>query len=328
MNNSRILVVAPAWIGDLIISLSFLRALKNIDKNSKIDLLVNEDLVDIVKYFPIISNIISSQTSHGKLSLLYRIKLGLKLRKNNYRDCYILPNSFKSSIIPFIAGVRNRISYLGEFRYGLVNKIIKKIDRKEGMVNRYLNLINHKYQSEYQPALTDKIGQNNNTHRLLLKKKYLVFCPDAEFGPSKRWPVNKWMDLAESLKDKFQIVFVGLDTTISSYINETHNDSFLDLIGKTSLDEVIDILGQSCCVVSNDSGLMHVAAALNLPVVGIYGSSSPQYTPPLIDDAKRVLIYKSLDCSPCYKRECPYDHMNCLNNISVEDVKQSISKLV
>ena len=115
-----------------------------------------------------------------------------------------------------------------------------------------------------------------------------MFCPDAEFGPSKRWPVNKWMDLAESLKDKFQIVFVGLDTTISSYINKTHNDNFLDLIGKTSLDEVIGILGQSCCVVSNDSGLMHLAAALNLPVVGIYGSSSPQYTPPLIDDDKRV----------------------------------------
>ena len=138
----------------------------------------------------------------------------------------------------------------------------------------------------------------------------------------------KWVDLAECFKDKFQIVFVGLDTTISSYINKIHNDNFLNLIGKTSLNEAIDIIGQSCCVVSNDSGLMHIAAALNIPVVGIYGSSSPQYTPPLIDDNKRALVYENLDCSPCYKRECPYDHLNCLNNIPVEDVKQSISRLV
>lgn len=328
MDSSRILIVAPAWIGDLIISLSFLSALKKIHKNSKIDLLVNENLFDLAKYFPGISNLIKSRTEHGKLSLFYRIKLGLQLRKNHYTDCYILTNSFKSSIIPFMAKIKNRISYLGEFRYGLVNKIIKSIDRKEGMVNRYLNLIDRTYKNEYKPKIISEINEQQNNTKYGLKGEYIVLCPDAEFGPAKRWPHNKWNDLAMSIQDKYQVVFIGLDTAMRVNSKELISNNCIDLIGKTSLDDVVKILSQSTCVVANDSGLMHIAAALDKPVVGIYGSSSPEYTPPLQDEDKRALIYENLSCSPCFKRECPLEHMNCMNNISVEHVKDSILRLI
>ena len=328
MTAPRILIIAPSWVGDLIISQAFINALKQIHKDSKIDLLVNEDLAYIAKCFPTISNIITSKTRHGKLSLLYRITTGLKLRKNNYSYCYILTNSLKSSIIPFVAGIKQRISYLGEFRYGLINKIIKKIDRKEGMANRYLNLINHKYKPEFRPVLSPKISPNTAVDKFDLKKKYIVLCPDAEFGPAKKWPIKKWIDLANSIPENIQVVFVGLDTSITLAASKIRTNNYINLIGKTSLEDVVIILSQSSCVVSNDSGLMHVAAALGRPVVGIYGSSSPEYTPPLIDNDKKIIVYENLSCSPCFKRTCPLEHMNCLNNISVDYVKESITSLI
>ena len=137
--------MAPAWVGDLVMSLTLLSALKQTNKNVIIDLLVNENLYDLAKCLPNVSKLIVSETRHGRLSLFYRIKLGLRLREYKYSECYILSNSFKSSITPFVAKIKKRVGYLGEFRYGLINKVVKSIDRKEGMANRYLNLIDKRY---------------------------------------------------------------------------------------------------------------------------------------------------------------------------------------
>lgn len=328
MSDIKILIVAPAWLGDLIISLSFIKAIKKVHKNSQIDLLVNENLVDIAKHFPDISNVISSKTRHGKLSLLYRINLGYRLRKKNYIYCYILSNSLKSSITPFVAKIKHRVSYLGEFRYGLVNQIIKGIDRKAGMANRYLNLINTEYTSELKPNIVPKIYNMNVIDKFELNKNYIVFCPDAEFGPSKKWPVRKWVNLANILQSDYKVVFVGVDTSMRSSLDKMKSDNCINLIGRTSLDEVTLILSQSICVVSNDSGLMHVAAALNIPIVGIYGSSSPKYTPPLAESDKKAIIYQNLSCSPCFKRKCPLGHLKCMEDISVDSVRQSVTRLL
>ena len=328
MDNTRILIVAPAWLGDLVISISLINVLKKVHKNSEIDLLVNKNLVDIAKYFPNVSNVITSDTMHGKLSLIYRISLGYKLRENNYSHCYILSNSLKSSIVPFVAKIKHRVSYLGEFRYGIVNHVIRKIDRKAGMVNRYLNLINTKYTSEHQPYITLKDSNMEVIKKFEIKKSYIVFCPDAEFGPAKKWPTEKWIDLANILQRSYQVVFVGVHAFKTSLADKMKDDNYINLIGKTSLEEATIILSQSICVVSNDSGLMHVAAALEKPVVGIYGSSSPEYTPPLTTSDKRAIIYQNLSCSPCFKRVCPLDHLNCLKSISVDSVCQSITRLI
>ena len=328
MDNTRILIVAPAWLGDLVISISLINVLKKVYKNSEIDLLVNKNLVDVAKYFPNVSNVITSDTRHGKLSLVYRISLGYKLRKKNYTHCYILSNSLKSSIIPFVAKIKHRVSYLGEFRYGLINHVIRKIDRKAGMANRYLNLIDTKYSSEYEPHIILKDNNMKVLNKFEIKKSYIVFCPDAEYGPAKKWPTEKWIDLANILQRSYQVVFVGVHAFKKSFADKMKNRNYINLIGKTSLEEATIILSQSMCVVSNDSGLMHVAAALDKPVVGIYGSSSPDYTPPLIARDKRAIIYQNLSCSPCFNRVCPLEHFNCLKNISVDSVRQSITRLI
>jgi len=327
MSNNKVLVVAPAWIGDLIISSAFINALKKSDSNLQIDLLVNENLSDIAMFLPNITNIIISKTSHGKFSFFYRLQLGFNLRKNNYSKSYILTNSLKSAIIPFIAGIKDRISYLGEYRYGLINRIIKTIDRNKGMVNRYLNILDREYTTDLQPLFNIGDNQKKLEEKYSINKKYIVICPDAEYGPAKKWPAQNWVNLVENLISNYQVVVVGLDNSIKNKINTLESNNIINLIGKTSLKDAVEVLSSAECVVSNDSGLMHLSSAVDVPVVGIYGSSSPKYTPPLCEESKHEIIYKDLDCSPCFKRSCPLGHTNCLNYITVDMVLSAIARL-
>ena len=325
MSNKKILIVAPAWIGDLIISAAFIKALNN--KKNSIDILIISNLINIAKLIPGIRKVIPSETEHGKLSISYRIKTGLSLRSERYDECYILTNSYKSAIIPFLARIKKRISYLGEFRYGLINVIKKPIDRNLGMVNRYLNLIDEVHTNKVTPILDIKPNKKLIFSKFKFNGKYIVFCPDAEYGSAKRWPTDKWMNLAIELSDLYKIVIVGLDTNISDEFRHLESDKIINLIGQTNLVEVMEIIASSEGVVSNDSGLMHVSAALERKTIALFGSSSPTYTPPLISKQKRDIIYKDLDCSPCFKRVCPLGHKKCLNDIKVDEVTESAKKL-
>ena len=326
MPNKKILIIAPAWIGDLIISVSFIKSLKN-NQNNSIDILVNSDLFNLANKIPGIRKVIASETEHGRLSLIYRIKKGLSLRSEQYDECYILTNSYKSAIIPLIAGIKKRISYLGEYRYGLINVIKQPIERNLGMVNRYLHLIDQKYTDEINPVFDIKTNKQLIFDKFKFDGKYIVFCPDAEYGPAKRWPANKWLKLATDLSQLHKVIIVGLDISISDAFRPVESDKIINLIGKTNLVEVMQIIASSEGVISNDSGLMHVSVALDKKIVALYGSSSPTYTPPLISKEKREIIYKDLDCSPCFKRVCPLGHTKCLNDIKVSEVKESATKL-
>ena len=326
MPKKKILIVAPAWIGDLIISAAFIKALKY-NQNNSIDILVNSNLLSVANLIPGIRKVISSETEHGRLSLKYRIKKGLCLRSEKYDECFVLTNSFKSAIIPFIAKIKKRISYLGEFRYGLINVIKRPIDRNLGMVNRYLNLIDQKHTDKVTPVLKIKNNKESIVDKFKYDSKYIVFCPDAEYGSAKRWPTDKWLNLAIELSKRYRVIIVGLDISISDEFRPLESDKIINLIGKTNLIEVMEIISSSEGVISNDSGLMHVSASFNRKIIALYGSSSPTYTPPLISKEKRDIIYKNLDCSPCFKRVCPLGHKKCLTDIKIDEVKESAIKL-
>ena len=326
MLSKKILVVAPAWIGDLIISSALIKALTD-NQNNSIDILVNSNLLSVANLIPGIRKVISSDTKHGSLSLVYRIKTGLLLRSEQYEECYILTNSYKSAIIPFIARIKKRISYLGEFRYGLINVIKRPINRNLGMANKYLNLIDQKYTDKVTPVLNIEMNRELIHDKFKFDGKYIVFCPDAEYGPAKRWPTNKWLNLATELSRFYKVIIVGLDISISNEFKPLESEKIINLTGKTNLSEVLEIIGCSEGVISNDSGLMHVSASLGRKIIALYGSSSPSYTPPLISQEKRDIIYKDLNCSPCFKRVCPLGHKNCLNHINIDEVKESAMKL-
>ena len=324
-SKEKFLIIAPSWIGDLMISQSLLKYLKKEYPDCQIDMVVKPELITLAKMMPELKNIYSLDIRHKELGLMKRYTLAKKIKKNLYSASIILPNSFKSAIIPWLANIPLRIGYNRELRSLLLNKKYSLIKHKDSMVNRYLKLAEGSYSDNIRPLLLINSDSSESISRKYLinnSKKNIVLCPEAEYGPAKRWPANKWMQLANFYKEKnYNVYFLGKNRSLETkYQSVLKKDSIISLLGKTSLEEAAYILSIVDLVITNDSGLMHITASVNTNLISIFGSSSPFYTPPLMKDQFGEVIYKALTCSPCFKRECPLQHLNCLNNISSEEI--------
>lgn len=332
----KILIVAPAWVGDMVMGQTLLKELKKKHKDVVIDILVNAWAKDVALRMPEVNQVFINPFKHGEFGLVKRIKLGLELRKNKYDQIFVLPNSWKSAIIPFFAGGIKRTGFVGESRYGLLNDIYK-LDKQAlpKMIDRFCALANHGKAVKdisYPEFRVDIANQTATLKHLGLNKNKPIVCfaPGAEFGPAKRWPTTHFAKLADLLTSKGYQIFVVGSNKEDDLANEImqlakENKDIHNLCGKTSLIDVIDIMG--CChsIVSNDSGLMHVAAAVNkAKLIAVYGSSSPIFTPPLSDKADILQI--KLDCSPCFKRTCKFGHYDCLTSITPQMVLECIEK--
>lgn len=333
----KILVVAPAWVGDMVMSQTLLKALKKQYANCQIDVLVNEWAEDVAKRMPEISQVYINPFKHGEFGLAKRIKLGFSLRDNKYDQVFVLPNSLKSALIPFFAGISKRTGFIGEMRYGLLNDAYK-LDKiaLPLMIDRFCALSNNGKKPniiEYPEFSIDIKNQKRvlSDLGLNLDKPVVCLCPAAEYGPAKRWPVVHFAKLASSLQEQgYQVWIMGSskDKEIANEIftQATTSNNLVDLCGRTNLVDVIDLLACSKVVVSNDSGLMHVACAVNVPVVALYGSSSPNFTPPLSNNAKVIKI--NIECAPCFERTCKFGHYDCLYKITPESIFKQISQFV
>ena len=330
-SKEKFLIIAPSWIGDLIISQSLLKYLKKEYPNCQIDMIVRPELTNLAKMMPEVKNIYPLDIKHKEFGLIKRHILAKEIKKHLYSTSIILPNSFKSAIIPWLANIPIRIGYNRELRLFLLNKKYSLIKHKDSMVNRYLKLADGSYSNVIRPSLLINGDSSKLISRKYLinnSKKNIVLCPEAEYGSAKRWPINKWMQLANFYKEKdYNVYFLGKNKSLEiKYQNILKKDSIISLLGKTSLEEAAYILSIVDLVVTNDSGLMHITASVNTNLISIFGSSSPFYTPPLMKDQFGEVIYKALTCSPCFKRECPLQHLNCLNNISSEEILDKSSK--
>lgn len=335
--GNKILVIAPSWIGDLVMSQALLRLLKKEDPLSVIDVFASPSLHPLLRRMPEVDNCIASPLQHGELNLFLRFKLAKILRANSYTHSYVLPNSFKSALIPFLARIPHRIGWRGECRYGLLNDI--RVLSKEMLlvVKRYLALgykRGAKVESNFLlPQLQTTREQVTATLKRLqispLGRPILAICPGAEYGSAKRWPPNYFADLATFKKnDGWEIWILGgkQDQMLAQEIQELCYGVSVDLTGKTDLGEVVDLLSLATVVVANDSGLMHIAASLGRPVVAIYGATSPDCAPPLTLGKHRTL-YLHLPCSPCRKRVCPLKHNQCMYDTRPNLVLKSIADL-
>ena len=327
-DQKRFLIIAPSWIGDLLMSQSVFKSLKNKYYNCTIDVIAKPYLNDLIKLMPEVNNVYNLDIQHRELGLMKRYKIAKELRKNYYTSAIVLTNTFKSAIIPWLARIPERIGYKKELRSFLLTKSLNFIKHDDNMVNRYLKLINSSFSDDIRPSLEISAYKNHD-----LKKKFLLtneaknifLCPEAEFGETKRWPQKKWIELAKYFKEyKCNVYFLGKDSLSANIYNSVVDEtSIVSLIGKTSLKEVACLFSYADLVISNDSGLMHLSASLDRNLISIFGSSSPFYTPPLMKDNSGEVLYKQLDCSPCYKKTCPLDNDNnlkCLNDIGVEEI--------
>ncbi|USP13902.1 lipopolysaccharide heptosyltransferase II [Vibrio gazogenes] len=336
----KILIIGPSWVGDMVMSQSLYRELKSRHPNVTIDVLAPAWCGPILERMPEVDQTIEMPIGHGDFSFTKRWKIGRQLAANRYTHAFVLPNSAKSALIPLFAGIPVRTGWKGEMRYGLLNDL--RADRKvfQYMVERYVALAVPKStmtdEVSLDKCLKPKLSIDSNQQKRLRQRFSLIsdrevvgLCPGAEFGPAKRWPSQHYAELASALiQDGKQIWLFGSqkDQEVTQHIRSLlpleHQSHCFDLAGKTTLVEVVDLL--ACChtVVSNDSGLMHVAAAVHCHIVAIYGSSSPQYTPPLSENV--ITLSTDIECRPCFQRECPYGHLNCLKQLTPDQVIRQI----
>lgn len=332
-----ILIVSPAWVGDLIMSQVLFKLLKQQNPKTVIDVLAPAWGRSLLIRMPEVNQIYEMPFTHGQFKLRQRWQLGRSLRSSYYTQAIVLPNSWKSALIPFAAKIPIRTGWLGEFRWGILNDI-RLLDKSilPLMIQRFaalglpanvtipLELPKPKLELSQEKIFSTlaKFNLNNN-------KSILVLCPGAEYGPAKRWPTAYYGEVAkQKISEGWQVWIMGSnkDQPLALEIQKIAANACIDLTGQTSLGEAIDLLSQAKLVITNDSGLMHVTAALQRPMIAIYGSSSPKFTPPLSDHVK--ILSLNLACSPCFQRECPLKHFKCLRELSPKTVLQSVDELL
>ncbi len=337
----RILIVAPSWIGDTLLAQPLLRRLHDKLGRVSIDALAPPWCGPLLARMPEIDEVIPSPFAHGELKLRARWKLGRQLAQRHYKQAIVLPNSFKSTLIPFFADIPLRAGYVGEWRYGVLN-LVHKLDQEKLplMAERYAQLA-EKPGAELQRPLppvrleVDPVNTARTTSRLHLDRSrpIAVFCPGAEYGPAKRWPARHFAALARELaKRNYAVWLIGSakDAELGEEIHAQAGGACKNLCGKTDLASAIDLLSCAAVVVSNDSGLMHVAAALGKPLIALYGSSSPDHTPPLSLSSQPGLarvVKIDIECSPCFARVCPLGHFKCMNDLLPARVLAEIDEI-
>ncbi len=333
---NKILVVGPSWVGDMVMAQSLFMTLKDNDPDCQIDVLAPAWSFSLLDRMPEVTQAVAMPLGHGRFGLNTRIELGKRLRGSHYGQAILLPNSWKSALVPFFAKIPLRTGYIGESRWGLLNDA-RKLDKTSltMTVQRFVALGIAKgasFPAQYPiPKLAIDKGKQDTVSKkfnLQLTDKILALCPGAEYGPAKRWPAEYYAEIAQQkIQQGWQVWLFGSekDSAVAGQINDMAQHQCTDFTGQTTMAEAVDLMSLVNTVVTNDSGLMHVAAALDKKIIAIYGSSDPGFTPPL--NAKAQVISLNLTCSPCFKRECPLGHTNCLKDINPGLVLESIDQL-
>lgn len=336
----KILIVGPSWVGDMVMAQTLFQCLKVRPVDCEIDVLAPEWSRPILERMPEVRQALSFPLGHGVLELATRRRIGKSLA-GQYDQAILLPNSLKSALVPFFAGIPKRTGWKGEMRYGLLNDI-RTLDKARYplMIERFMALAfepgaelpqpyprpSLRIEAQSRDAALGRFG-------LGLDRPVLALCPGAEFGEAKRWPAEHYAKVAEvKIRAGWQVWLFGSKNDhpggedIRMRLIPGLREEVVNLAGQTSLAEAIDLLSCAEAVVSNDSGLMHVAAALNRPLVAVYGSTSPQFTPPLAEHVEIVRL--GLECSPCFERTCRFGHYNCLRQLKPRPVIEALERLV
>ncbi|MGH8613879.1 MAG: lipopolysaccharide heptosyltransferase II [Gammaproteobacteria bacterium] len=331
-----VLIVGPSWVGDMVMAQSLFRLLIKQHSELAIDVLAPAWSLPLLARMPEVRTARELPWGHGALKLAGRYRLGRSLRALGYTWSIVLPNSFKSALVPFWARIPRRTGYLGEGRWGLLNDL-RRLDKSRltMTVQRFVALglpPDAPFPESFPlPSLRvepSSVARSLKALSLERPQRLLALCPGAEFGPAKRWPPEYFAEIAQRKRDQGWAVWVfgsARDAEVACMVCDRAGSGCVNLAGRTTLGEAIDLLSLACAVLSNDSGLMHVASALNRPLVALYGSSDPGFTPPLNPTAR--IEYLGLPCSPCFKPICPLGHFDCLRTLKPERVMATLDQL-
>ena len=336
MAEDKVLIVGPSWVGDMVMAQALYRLLVQRSPGAELHVVAPRWSLPVLERMPEVARGIELHVGHGELALGRRRRLGVSLRREAYARAIVLPRSAKAALVPWFARVPRRTGFRGEWRYGLLNDRRRLDARLDQTVKRFVALgldPGEPMPDTLPPALRPRLAVNQGNLERLRKAHLLAgdgpliaLLPGAEYGPAKRWPAERYGALAAELARRGAEIVVlgsakeaglGEELRMRAASPRVHN-----LCGATTLADVVDLTAAAAAAVSNDAGLMHVAAAAGTHVVAIYGSSSPLFTPPLAEAS--TVLYLGLDCSPCFARECPLGHLRCLREIDVASVLAAV----
>lgn len=322
---AKVLVVAPAWVGDMVMAHALVPGL--VARGAEVHFLAPPSTAQLAERMPGLAAIHRNAVRRGHLDLRGRLDAAKRLRRHRFDQAIVLPGSFKSALTPALAGIPQRTGFRGEARFGLVNDM-RRLDARAmpRLVDRFAAL------ADIAPA-SPRLLPDTKARRCLMAKlgiaggpPAVALCPGAEYGAAKRWPAEHFAELAALCANRDIAVWVlgtAADRGAAAVIAE--RAPALDLTGRTSLTEAVDLLSAASGAVTNDSGLMHVAGALKVPLVAVFGSTSPAFTPPV--GARAAVVERQLECRPCFARECRLRHLECLRGVRPARVFAQLDRL-
>jgi heptosyltransferase-2 len=326
MSAARTLIISPNWIGDAVMAQPLLQLLKQRHPERPIDVLAPPSVAPVWRAMREVDSVLETPFRHGPLQLRERWRYARVLRQRGYADAYVLPNTLKYALIPFLAGIPVRVGYKGEMRHGLINRMHHDDTPKRAMVPFYAALAGEPraplLATVPRPAMqVDATNIEQVCARVGIDpaRPLVVFAPGAEFGAAKRWPARHFAGLAQAIQAQYPDAQIGLlgspkdKAACDDIIAITGASGMFNLAGVTRLDEAIALIAGAAAVVANDSGLLHIASALNQPVIALYGPTDPDHAPPFSDMAKSMSL--RLACAPCRQRECPLGHHDCMEKM-------------
>ena len=355
------LLIGPAWVGDMVMAHCLVQRISQGDPAADIQIVAPPATAAIAERMAEVAQVHTLEVAHGELGLGTRWQLGRRLAQRDWDQAFVLPNSWKSALLPLFARASKRTGWLGEARYGLLNDTrALPQDRWPLMIERFMALTDVSQTELPKPYPLPKLKVDAQKQAAAIAQFGLVgdaraiaLCPGAQFGPAKQWPAQHFATLASRcVQQGYQVWLLGgpADQAICAEISQRCADllrqapaqadgGVVDLCGKTDLATAVDLLAAAAAVVANDSGLMHIACAVDTPVVAVYGSTSPEFTPPLHDRAQVISLVTlsnhatettdvppPLDCQPCFQRDCRYGHTNCLHQLPPATVVAGLAR--
>ncbi len=328
----RYLVVGPAWVGDMVMAQSLYRTLTESVPGTRVDVIAPAWSQPLLARMPEVTDAIDMPLGHGQFGWPMRRRVGRSLREGRYDQAIVLPRSFKSALAPFHARIPRRTGYRGEMRFGLLNDM-RPLDKSvlTQTVTRYVALGHEPGATLPPPVPPPRLAVHADNQRACLEalglatdRPVVAMMPGAEYGPAKCWPLEHFARVAAALDAAGCAVWIlgsSKDAPAGEAIVRDSGSAAVNVCGRTRLEDAVDLLALATAAVTNDSGLMHVAAAVGTHVVAVYGSSTPAYTPPLTDN--KTVFHLGLECSPCFERECPLGHLRCLREILPKNVARA-----
>ena len=342
----RVLLVAPAWIGDMVMAHALVQRLAERADTTEIHVLAPPATAAVAERMVEVTAVHVLRVAHGEFGWARRQELARELRLLALAEAFVLPNSWKSALVPWLANIPRRIGWLGEARYGLLTDTRRlPADDLPLMAQRFLALLDLGGPAPEPPLPLPRLASTAPDRDALLSALQLLpgglaICPAAAFGPAKQWPAAHFAAIARTAAAAGRDVWIlggPADRVLCAAVHAASVESgpgqVHNLAGRTGLSDAIDLLAAAAAVVCNDSGLMHVACAVGTPVIALYGATSPAFTPPQSAQAQILRLgdaddpVAALPCQPCFERRCRFGHGHCLSWLAPDRVHKALQRL-